>query len=100
MWDSLPNWVPAAIRRLKTDDDAYTRMREIVFAVPSPGVKASFPRLLAQARTLEDDLCEWCRTECAKEQTRPVAEVGMDLIAGQRRLVSQSLFDLLSGRDV
>ena len=100
LWDSLPHWVPAAILRLKTDEEAYRQMRDILFADPSPGVKASFPRLLARARTLEDDLRDWCRAECAKEQTRSVAEVGMDLIAGQPRLVSQSLFDLLSGRDV
>jgi hypothetical protein len=99
LWDSLSHWVPAAIRRLKREDQAYCRMREILFAEASPGVKASFPRLLAQARTFEDDLRNWCHMEFAKEQIRCVAEVGMDLIAGQRRLVSQSLFDLLTGHD-
>ena len=61
-------------------------------------MKASFPRILAQARTLDTDLRDWCRAECAKEEGVFVAEVGTDLIAGQRRLVRQSLFDLLIGR--
>jgi hypothetical protein len=81
-------------------DDVYHRMRDILFVQPSAGVKASFSRLLARARTLEDDLRDWCLAECSKEQNVLVAEIGMDLIAGQQRLVSQSLFDLLSGRDV
>jgi hypothetical protein len=99
LWESLSHWVPPVIRRIKDDDDAYRRMRYILFAQPSPGVKASFPRLLARARTLEDDLRDWCRAQCSREDVL-VAEVGMDLIAGQPRLVTQSLFDSLSGRDV
>jgi hypothetical protein len=92
--------LPAVVRRLKADDEAYGRMRGILFDQPSPGVKASFPRILAQARTLDADLCNWCRAEYSKEEGVFVAEVGMDLIAGQCRLVRQSVFDLLSGRDV
>jgi hypothetical protein len=98
LWESLSHWVQPVIRRIKEDDGAYRRMRDILFAQPSPGVKASFPRLLARARTLEDDLRDWCRAQCSEDVL--VAEVGMDLIAGQPRLVSQSLFDLMSGRDV
>ena len=84
----------------KSGDEAYGRMRGILFDQPSPGVKASFPRILAQARTLDADLRNWCRAEYSKEEGVFVAEVGMDLIAGQCRLVRQSVFDLLSGRDV
>jgi hypothetical protein len=97
LWESLTHWVPPIIRRLKTDDAAYRQMRDILFAQPSPGVKASFPRILARARTLDEELCGWCSEECAKEDGVFVGEVGMDLIAGHRRLVAQSLFDLLSG---
>jgi len=100
LWESLPHWVPSVIRRLKTDDEACDRMRDIIFAQPSPGVKASFPRILARARTLDHDLRNWCSAKCAKEEGVFVGEVGMDLIAGQRRLVGQSLFDLLSSRDI
>ena len=98
LWESSLHWVPAVIRRIKDDDDAYRQMRDILFAQPSPGVKASFPRLIARARTLESDLRGWCRAKSSEAIL--VGEVGMDLIAGQPRLVSQSLFDLLSGRDV
>jgi hypothetical protein len=100
LWESPAHWIPAIIRRLKTDDEAYRRSRGILFDQPSPGVKASFPRILAQARALDADLRNWCRVECAKEEGVFVAEVGMDLIAGQCRLVRQSVVDLLSGRDV
>ena len=100
LWESPTHWIPAVVRRLKTDDEAYGRMRGILFDGSSPGVKASFPRILAQARTLDADLRNWCGGECAKEEGVFVAEVGMDLIAGQCRLVRRSLFDLLSGRDL
>jgi len=100
LWGSPAHWIPAVVRRLKTDDEAYGQMRGILFDQPSPGVKASFPRILAQARTLDPDLRNWCRAECARDEGVFVAEVGMDLIAGRCRLVRQSVFDLLSGRDV
>jgi hypothetical protein len=100
LWESPLHWVPPVIRRIKDDDDAYRQMRDIIFVqpTPSPSVKASFPRLMARARTLESDLRDWCRAKSSEALL--VGEVGMDLIAGQPRLVSQSLFDLLSGRDV
>jgi hypothetical protein len=97
LWESPSHWVPAVIRRIKDDDDAYRRMRDILFGEPSPGIKASFPRLMARARALESDLRDWCRLKCGKNVT--VGEVGMDLIAGKVRLVSQSLFDSLIYRD-
>jgi hypothetical protein len=99
LWESLQHWVPTIIRRLKTDNEAYGGMRGIIFDQPSPGVKASFPRMLARARTLDDELRNWCCAECGKEGVF-VGEVGMDLIAGQQRLVAQSLFDLLNSQDV
>jgi hypothetical protein len=98
LWESPLHWVPAVIRRIKNDDDAYCRMRDILFGQPSSGAKASFPRLMARARTLESDLRDWCRAKSS--ENLPVGEVGMDLIAGQPRLVSQSMFDLLSGKDI
>jgi hypothetical protein len=100
LWESPTHWIPAVFRRLKTDDEANGRMRSNLFDRPSPGVKASFPRILAKARTLDAGLRNWCGAECAKEEGMFVAEVGMDLIAGQCRLVRQSLLDLLSGRDL
>ena len=100
LWESPAHWIPAVVRRLKTDDEAYGRMRGILFDQPSPGVKASFPRILVQARTLDADLRNWCRAEYSKEEGVFVAEVGMDLNAGQCRLARQSVFDLLRGRDV
>jgi hypothetical protein len=100
LWESVTHWVPSVIRRLRTDDAAYRQMRNTLFAQPSPGVKASFPRILAGARTLDEELRGWCRAECAKEEGVFVGEVGMDLIAGQRRLVPQSLFDLLNSQDM
>jgi hypothetical protein len=98
LWESPPHWVPAVIRRIKDDDDAYRQMRDVLFAEPSPGITASFPRLIARARALESDLRDWCHVKCGEKI--PVGEVGMDLIAGKVRPVSQSLFDLLSGLDV
>ena len=100
LWESLTHWVPPIICRLKTDDAAYRQMRNTLFVQPSPGVKASFPGILAAARTLDEELRRWCRAERVKEEGVFVGEVGMDLIAGQRRLVAQSLFDLLSSQDI
>ncbi len=94
LWESPLHWVPSVIRRLKEDNDAYGQMRDIIFGQPPPGIKASFPRLMARARTLESDLRDWCRTKSAEATV--VGEVGMDLVAGRPRLVSQSMFDLLT----
>jgi hypothetical protein len=100
LWESLVHWIPSIVRRLKTDDAAYARMFELLFDQPSPGVKASFPRLLAHARGLTADLRNWCQRETQRDKEIFVGEVGMDLIAGQTRFVTQSLFDILSGRDL
>jgi hypothetical protein len=75
-------------------------MFELLFDQPSPGVKASFPWLLAHARGLTADLRNWCQRETQRDKEIFVGEVGMDLIAGQTRFVTQSLFDILSGRDL
>jgi hypothetical protein len=75
-------------------------MRDVLFAQPSPGVKASFPRLLARACGLTKELRSWCRSESQRGKGIMVGEVGLDLIAGQKRLVVQSLFDLLSDREL
>jgi hypothetical protein len=100
LWESPAHWIPSIVRRLKEDDMADARMRELLFGQPSPGVKASFPRLLARARGLTEDLHAWCKSETQRDTDIIVGEVGLDLIAGQRRLVAHSLFDILSERDV
>jgi hypothetical protein len=100
LWESPVHWIPSVIRRLKQDDAACARMRQLLFDQPSPGMKASFPRLLARARGLTDDLRAWCRSATQINQDIFIGEVGLDLIAGQTRLVAQSLFDILGGRDI
>jgi hypothetical protein len=100
LWESPAHWIPSIIRRLKQDDPAYTGMRQILFDRPSPGVKASFPRFLVRARGLTEELRTWCQSETRYDKEIVVGEVGMDLIAGQMRLVAQSLFDILSGQDL
>jgi hypothetical protein len=74
-------------------------MRHVLFAQPSPGIKASFAKILGRARGLDSDLRNWCRAEVRCADDILVSAVGMDLIGGQRRLVAQSLFDLLSSRE-
>jgi len=100
LWESPSHWIPAVVRRLKEDDATYARMLGVLFGQPSPGVKASFPRLLARARGLTEELRTWCRSESQRDKDIVVGEVGLDLIAGQKRLVVQSLFDLLSDREL
>lgn len=100
LWESPAHWISSIVRRLKEDDTAYARMRELLFGQPSPGLKASFPRLLVRARGLTEDLHAWCQSETQRDKDIFVGEVGLDLIAGRRRLVAQSLFDILSERDV
>ncbi len=100
LWESPAHWIPSVIRRLKQDDAACERMRQSLLEKPSPGVKASFPRLLARARGLTEELRSWCQSEVRADRDVFVGEVGLDLIAGQMRLVSHSLFDILSGQDL
>ena len=53
----------------------------------------------ARARGLTDELRAWCRSETDGTKNYVIGEVGLDLIAGQQRLVAQSHFDILSGQD-
>jgi len=99
LWESPVHWIPTVIRRLKSDDAACDLMRQALVDQPSPGMKASFPRLLVRARGLTDELRAWCLSETDGSRNYRVGEVGLDLIAGQQRLVSHSHFDILSGRD-
>jgi hypothetical protein len=99
LWESPVHWIPSIIRRLKQDDAAYALMCQLLFGQPSSGMKASFPRLLVRARGLSEDLGAWCQSETQHDKDIFVSDVGLDLIAGQMRLVAQSLFDILSGRD-
>jgi hypothetical protein len=48
----------------------------------------SFPRFLVRARGLTEELRTWCQSETRYDKEVVVGEVGMDLIAGQMRLVS------------
>jgi hypothetical protein len=64
---------------------------------PSPGVKVSFPGLLARARGMSDELRTWCVSECQRAKKDVVGEVGHDLVTGHARLVVPSLYDLLAG---
>ena len=100
LWESLVHWIPSIVRRLKTDDAAYARMFELLFDQPSARGESELPRLLAHARGLTADLRNWCQRETQRDKEIFVGEVGMDLIAGQTRFVTQSLFDILSGRDL
>lgn len=54
---------------------------------------------MTRARGLNEDLRTWCKAETNGNKDVAVGEVGLDLIANQRRLVAHSIFDVLSGRD-
>jgi hypothetical protein len=99
LWEANPFWIPNIIRRIQNDDVTYGAMLKRLAEQPSPGVKASFPRLLGRARGMSDELQAWCISECERAKTDLVGEVGLDLVAGQPRLIALSLFDLLGGRE-
>ena len=99
IWDCIPYWMPSVLRRLQADDAAFSQTHDLLLGGPSPGIKASFPRILSRARGLSDDLRDWCVTEYRRAENDFVGEVGMDLIAGQEQLVVHSLSELLSGPD-
>lgn len=99
LWEANPYWVPNVIRRIQSDDETYAAMQRSLVEQPSPGVKASFPRLLGRARGVSDELRAWCVSECERAKTDLVGEVGLDLVAGHARLVTLSLYDLLAGRE-
>jgi hypothetical protein len=99
LWEALPYWVPGVIRRLQEDEAAFAQTKDTLFSAPSPGLKASFPRLLSRAKGFSEELRDWCAEECRRAEGDSVGEVGFDLIAGQHRVVVDSLFDLLAGRE-
>jgi hypothetical protein len=99
LWEAIPHWVPGVIRRLQVDEAAFAQTKDALFRTQSPGMKASFPRLLSRARGLSEELRDWCAEECRRAEGDSVGEVGFDLIAGQHRVVVDSLYDLLAGRE-
>jgi hypothetical protein len=99
LWEANSYWIPNIIRRIQCDDEMCAAMQGRLSGQASPGVKASFPRLLGRARGVSDELRAWCISECERAKTDLVGEVGLDLVAGQARLVTLSLFDLLAGRE-
>jgi hypothetical protein len=96
----MPYWIPSIVRRLEEDPAAYSQTLALLLDRPSPGVKASFPKILSRARGFSEELHNWCLTELRRADTDQVAEVGFDLIAGQHRIVAHSLFDLVAARDI
>jgi hypothetical protein len=50
LWEAIPHWVPGVIRRLEVDEVAFAQAKDALFSAPSPGLKASFPRLLSRAK--------------------------------------------------
>ena len=99
LWEAIPYWIPRVIHRLRADEDAFVQTQDALFSAPSPGLKASFPRLLSRAKGFSDELRDWSAAECRRAQGDTIGEVGFDLIAGERRIVVQSLFELLAGRE-
>jgi hypothetical protein len=97
LWDAIPCWIPSIVRRLQGDDVAYSQTYNLLSNQQSSGMKASLPRILSRARGVSNELRDWCIAECRRADGDFVGEVGLDLIAGQDRLVIQSLFDLLNG---
>jgi hypothetical protein len=99
LWEANRYWVPNIIRRIQSDDEMHATMQGRLSGQASPGVKASFPRLLGRARGVSDELRAWCVSECERAKTDLVGEVGLDLVGGQARVVTLSLFDLLAGSE-
>ena len=97
LWEAPSYWVPNLVRRLQADDDVFNFLSGRLAENPSPGEKASLPRLLTRARGLSDDIRVWCIDEITRgERDDAIAEVGMDLVAGEYRVVRQSLMDVLT----
>jgi hypothetical protein len=87
------------IRRLQADEAAFAQTKDALLSAPSPDLKASFPRLLSRAKGLSQELRDWCVAECRRAESDLIGEVGFDLIAAAYRVVVESLFDLLAGRE-
>lgn len=96
-WDGLSFWIPAVVRRLRADDElAENLMKRLSSGHAEPGEKCSYPKLLAAARGLSEDLRTWAFSELeAANMSGALAESGMDVVYGGFRFVSQSLADLV-----
>jgi hypothetical protein len=65
-----------ALCRGKRGPRSYSLMRQALFDQPSPGMKASFPRLLVRARGITEELRVWCRSETDGTKTYIVGDGG------------------------
>lgn len=100
LWEAPSYWIPNLVRRLQADDEVFNLLSGRMAKNPTSGEKASLPRLLTRARGLSDDLRCWCNDEITRsERDNAIAEVGMDLVAGEHRIVCQSLMDVVTATD-
>jgi hypothetical protein len=88
-------YMEPALRRIRTDNLLAEKFDKYLTDKPSPSAKATFPRLLSQARGLSAELSTWCTTEAERQLTSAFPEIGFDLCEGIFRPVAHSLLDVI-----
>lgn len=93
---SLNYWVPALIRRIKSDEPFQELLYEALAQGLSSSVQVSFPALLGKATGTTDRLRKFAATELTRLEQQDVPLVGFDLTASRHRLGFHVLTDLIS----
>jgi len=97
IWDFLPFCVEPLVARIRSEDGLAAHIVERLKRTESGSEKASFPRLLAMANQMTDELRAWCEDAFAKQNDHTaLAEFGLDVVASETRPVAHALLDALS----
>jgi hypothetical protein len=84
------------LARLRFDPEAATQSFAHLKTSTNPGVKASFPKLLAAAGEMIAERAHWCREELERQQLLRSPENGYDILARAPRSVSLCLLESLA----
>jgi hypothetical protein len=97
IWVFLPFCIEPIVARIRTEDGLATHIVARLKRTESGSEKATFPRLLAMANQMSDELRAWCEKTFANQNNHTtLAEFGLDVVAGEIRPVAHALLDALS----
>jgi hypothetical protein len=92
----LVHWVPALLRRIKTDAEVEDAMYDRLAGVVSASISASFPALLGRASGTTERLRAYATSAISRLEQQPWPVVGFDLTTFGFRPVSHVLIELVS----
>jgi hypothetical protein len=91
---AIPYWIPALVRRIKTDLSLHAEMRAALARASTASAKVTFSALLGRAMGPADDLRQYAIEELDKLEKDLMPMIGFDLSTNSHRLLFQVLTEI------